>query len=83
MLLSGWANERINERMAGIGVLKGDHRLRMRGPPGWRKNLRLGKWELSLRRLRVGICRRVDFVIMLLSPSPNREHLKPLILISP
>jgi len=62
--------------MTGIGVRNnptGDHRLRLRGPWGRRRDLHLGK---RLRRLRVGICRRADFVIVLLSPSSKGEHFK-------
>jgi len=65
--------------MTSIGVWKNptrDHRLRLRGPRGGRRNLHRGERELNLRRLRVGICRRADPVIVLLRPSPKREHFK-------
>jgi len=70
---------RTNKRMTGIGVWKNptrDHRFRLRGPRGRRRNLHLGKRKLRLGRLRVGICRQADFILVLLSPSPKREHFK-------
>jgi len=71
--------DRANERMTGVGVWNNstrDHRLRLRGPRGRRRNLRLRKRVLRLEWLKVGICRRTDFVIVLLSPSPKREHFR-------
>ena len=75
--LGGWANE----RRTGIGVWKDltrDHRLHLRGPPGRRRNLHLEKWQLSLRRPRFGICKRVYFIIVL----PCQGIFEPPILIS-
>src|SRR5258706_9508844 len=76
---------RANGSMTGIGVWKDptrDHRLHLRGARGRRKNVNPPESELSLRRLRVGICRRNDFIIVFLDSSPKREHFKPPILIS-
>ena len=42
----------------------------------------LGEWKLSLRRLRLTFAGRVDLIIVLLNPSPKREHFKLPILIS-
>ena len=46
------------------------HRVRLRGSPP-------GEVRIEREVAGVGICRRVDLVIVLLSLSPKREHVKP------
>ena len=57
-------SDRANEWMTGIGVWKDPTR-------DHRKNVDPWKRGLSLRQLKVGICRRTDFVIVFLDPNPN------------
>ena len=66
-----WLSGRANERITGIGVWKGptrDHRLRPRAQRGRRRIVHLRERGLKLR---VDICRRVNFIIVLHSSNPR------------
>lgn len=77
-------SSRADQWLTGVGVCKDPTRTISfaYGPAGEAKEPPPGQWELSLRRLRVDICRRVDLTIQLFSLNPKREHFEPLVLIS-